>query len=637
MEAKKNVGIWLRVSTEFQVKDESPEHHKKRAQLYAEAKGWQVKEIYQLDAVSGKSVMEQPETKRMLKDLRSGRITGLIFSKLARLARNTKELLEFSEIFRSHDADLISLSEAIDTSSSAGRLFYTMIAALSEWERSEIAERVAASVPIRAKMGKPLGGAAPYGYQWVDKDLVIDESEAPIRKLMYDLFLEHKRKATVADQLNLKGYRTRNGSQFSDTTVGRLLRDPIAKGQRRANYTKSLGENKKWVIKPESEWVVTECPAIVSEEVWNTCNSILDQQEVKRTPRARKSVHLFAGVLTCHCGGKMYVPSRTNKYTCTVCKKTRIDTVDIESIYFEQLKSFLLTKNDLSTFLSRANEAIQSKEEELILLQKDKIRIKDEMGKLIQLHNKNQIPTEGFGEFYNPLDAQLKQIEASIPEVQAQLDYIKIQQLNGDHILHNAENLYDRWPKLQPEAKRQIVEELTEAIVISDQEISIKFCYSPSFSQNPPTSQHNVILALPFWKVRILFKNPFFRKFQSELKTIGDHIRKRRIELGLIQKEVACALKVSEDTVTFWENNRVKPMIHHLPVIIQFLGYNPLLMDKETLGGQIKCYRIMNGLSHKELGKLLQVDASTVGSWEAGQSVPHFKSKKKLLTLLLIH
>ncbi len=496
MDIKKNVGIWVRVSTEFQVKDESPEHHKKRAQLYAEAKGWHVVEVYKLDAVSGKSVMEHPETKRMLKDLRGGRITGLIFSKLARLARNTKELLDFSEIFRSYDADLISLSESIDTSSSAGRLFYTMIAALSEWERSEIAERVAASVPIRAKLGKPLGGQAPYGYKWVGKELVIDEQEAPIRKLMYDLFIEHKRKATVAEALNAKGYRTRNGSPFSDTTIGRLLHDPIAKGQRRANYTKSLGENKKWVIKPESDWVVTACPAIVSDEIWNTCNSILDQQEVKRNPPARKSVHLFAGILTCHCGGKMYIPSRTNKYTCSVCKQTRINADDIESIYYEHLKSFLLTKNDLSTFLIRADAAIQSKQEELILLQKEKERIRLEMDKLIELHTKNQIPTERFGEYYSPIDLQLRQIEETIPEVQGQLDFLKIQQLNGDHILENADNLYDRWPKLPQEAKRQIVEELTDSVVIGDEDISIKFSFTPSLLQNTPTSQHIVMDSL---------------------------------------------------------------------------------------------------------------------------------------------
>ena len=118
----KVVGIWIRVSTEDQARGESPEHHERRARAYAEARGWTVAEVFRLDAVSGKSVMGHPEAQRMLGLVRSGALTGLVFSKLARLARNTRELLDFAEIFRQAGADLISLQEAIDTSSPAGRL-----------------------------------------------------------------------------------------------------------------------------------------------------------------------------------------------------------------------------------------------------------------------------------------------------------------------------------------------------------------------------------------------------------------------------------------------------------------------------------------------------------------------------------
>ncbi len=276
MEHQKTVGIWVRVSTEDQAQGDSPEHHEKRGRMYAEAKGWHIVETYHLEAVSGKSVMGHSEAKRMMKDIKDGKISGLIFSKLARLARNTKELLEFADYFRDHDADLISISEAIDTSTPAGRLFYTMIAAMAQWEREEIASRIAASVPIRAKLGKQLAGEATFGYKWENKVLVIDEKEAPVRKLIYELFLKHRRKKTVAHELNKMGYRTRGGGQFTDTSVKRLLRNSTAKGIHLANYTTMRGG--KWEVKPESEWVFTSCPAIVPAKLWDECNCMSSNQ-----------------------------------------------------------------------------------------------------------------------------------------------------------------------------------------------------------------------------------------------------------------------------------------------------------------------------------------------------------------------
>jgi site-specific DNA recombinase len=491
-EPRKHVGIWIRVSTEEQVRDESPEHHERRARLYAESRGWQVKEVYQLAAVSGKSVMAHPETERMLKDIRTGRVTGLIFSKLARLARNTKELLDFSEIFRSCDADLISLQEAIDTSTPAGRLFYTMIAAMAQWEREEIAERVAASVPIRARLGKPLGGAAPFGYRWEGRELKPDPAEAPIRKRLYELFLDHRRKKTVARLMNEAGYRTRNGSLFTDTTVDRLLRDPTAKGVRRANYTKSTGDKKHWELKPEADWVLTEVEAIVETDVWEQCNAVLDERRATGRRPGKRPVHLFAGLTFCECGEKMYPPSNSPKYICRKCRR-KIPIEDLEGIFQEQLREFFLSPIDLADYLAQADDVVGAKLELLDTLEVERKRLRVEMDKIQRLYVADGVSIEGFRQMYGPLEVRTKQLDDEFPRLQAEVDYLRIQQLSRDEVLSEAKDLYSRWSQLDQSEKRRIVEAVVERITIGKEDVAIELCYVPSFlSEVMVVGQRNV-------------------------------------------------------------------------------------------------------------------------------------------------
>lgn len=620
MEAKP-VGIWIRVSTEDQAKGESPEHHEKRARAYAESKDWEVKEVYHLEAVSGKSVIELPETKRMLHDIRTGYIRALIFSKLARLARNTRELLEFSDIFREHHADLISLQEAIDTSTPAGRLFYTMIAAMAQWEREEIAERVAASVPIRAKLGKPLGGQAPFGYQWKDKKLVPDPQEAPIRKLLHELFLEHQRKKTVARVLNQAGHRTRNGAKFTDTTIGRLLRDSTAKGLHRANYTKSLGDNKKWVLKNQEDWVITPVEPIISEDLWDHCNFILDEQEKKHKKPTRKAVHLFTGVVYCHCNGgdkKMYVPSNSPKYICHKCRN-KIGTSDLEGIFHQQLKDFFFSSEEVGNYLTKADQMIKDKEEVLNTLIEEEKKLRAEMDKIYRLYIDDKVTSEGFGERYKPMEERLKQINDQIPELQGEIDFLKIQYLSSDQILNEARDLYSRWPDLQPTEKRKIIENITDRIVINQDEIDIHLCYLPSPPEFMTTKQRNFIPALPFCHVTLTCRKQSSFQNPEELITLGDHLKKRRFELKLQQKDVANLIRVSKATVYNWEKNRSTPSLYYIPRVIEFLGYDPYDASSKTLGERIVRARRTLGMTQKELARKLGIDPSTLGHWERGK------------------
>ncbi len=477
----KSVGIWIRVSTEDQAKGESPEHHEKRARAYAESKDWRVREVYHLEGVSGKSVREHPEAKRMIEHITSGHITGLVFSKLARLARNTRELLDFADFFRDHGADLISLQEAIDTTSPAGRLFYTMIAAMAQWEREEISERVAASVPIRAMLGKSTGGAPPYGYHWKDRQLVPHPDEAPIRRLAYELFAETSRLKAVARILNERGYRTRRRGNFTDSTVYRIIECPSAKGSRRANYTTAVGPQRGRVFKPKSEWVYSSCEPIVPVELWEQCNAtLLDRRRNGKKP-GKRPVHVFAGFVHCHCGQKMYVYVGSPKYICQGCRnKIAID--DLEAVFHEQLRAFLLSPEDVARHVSQADEAIRAKEERLQSLESERSKVQVEKDKVYRAYISDQLSVEGFGSQYRPLEERLKALGDEVPRLQGEVDFLKIQFLSRDEVLAEARDLHARWPSLTTEEKRQIVETIVERIVVSQDEVAIDLLYIPDSS-----------------------------------------------------------------------------------------------------------------------------------------------------------
>jgi site-specific DNA recombinase len=477
--APKSVGIWIRVSTEDQARGESPEHHERRARYDAESKGWTVKEVYHLEGVSGKLVSQHPETKRMLADIRSGHIQALIFSKLARLARNTKELLEFAEMFRNCAADLVSLQESIDTSTPAGRLFYTMLAAMAQWEREEITERVVASVPIRAKLGKPLGGAAPYGYQWVDRKLVIHPDEAPVRKLMYELLLELRRKKAVANHLTRAGYRTRKGSRFGASTVGRLIQDPTAKGLHRTNYTKRTEDDTAWELKPESEWVYTQVEPLITEEVWNQCNELLNTFSVPHVRPAKRAVHLFAGLVYCECGTKMYVRHNSLKYVCSECRM-KIPTADLEDIFYEQLHGFLVSPDEVNAYLARAKDTVDEKRDLLESRKKEVEKNRQEIERMRQLYVDGHISGEAFGEFFRPLDERQKQLADELPRMQAELDFLTINAFSSNQVAQDANDLQSRWPTLEQDEKRKIIECITNRIVIEKDGVSLDLCYLPS-------------------------------------------------------------------------------------------------------------------------------------------------------------
>lgn len=146
-----------------------------------------------------------------------------------------------------------------------------------------------------------------------------------------------------------------------------------------------------------------------------------------------------------------------------------------------------------------------------------------------------------------------------------------------------------------------------------------------------------LIPALPFSRMEYRVPKPKGDKYPKKLLTIGDHIRKRRMDLGLLQSDVSKIIGTkSIDAVRNWELGKGDPQIHYMPEVIKFLGYIPIRVCVNSLGDMIKTYRTLKGLSQRAMGQLINVNGSTIGCWEQNESLPNKKKLRELNKILEI-
>ncbi len=139
---------------------------------------------------------------------------------------------------------------------------------------------------------------------------------------------------------------------------------------------------------------------------------------------------------------------------------------------------------------------------------------------------------------------------------------------------------------------------------------------------------------MPFCHFTLKGRKPLPEAYPTQLATLGDHLRKRRLDLGLLQKELAQRLAVHENTVNGWETNRTTPPLRFVPRIIAFLGYTPRYTTPRTLEERTVVARRLLGLTQKDLAHRLGINPSTLGRWETGKGRPSRKLLQRLTAFL---
>src|SRR5262249_28614719 len=158
----------------------------------------------------------------------------------------------------------------------------------------------------------------------------------------------------------------------------------------------------------------------IPEELWNLCNQMLEQK-TRKQPLGPKPVHLFAGLLFCGCGQRMYVFSRSPKYICPKCRN-KIPMNDIEEVFREELRAFFITEERIQKHLRSANSHLEEKKSQLSAHTQKLEKVRAEMRKTYQLYLADQITPLGFGKIYKPMEQQEQALASELPKLQGEVD-----------------------------------------------------------------------------------------------------------------------------------------------------------------------------------------------------------------------
>jgi site-specific DNA recombinase len=326
------VAIYVRVSTLHQIDKDSLPMQKQDLLAYAKLMlGTKDCVIFEDAGYSGKNT-DRPKFQEMMSQIRAGGFSHLLVWKIDRISRN---LLDFATMYnelKNLGVIFVSKNEQFDTSTAMGEAMLKIILVFAELERNMTSERVTATMISRANNGLWNGGRIPYGYDY-DYDtheFTPSETEAPVVRLIHDLYEKERSLVRESRILNSKGYRTRTGNEWNPVSLHIILHNIFYCGDYRYNVLKE-GDRQK--VKDESEWITIKehHPPIITREQKERITSILDMRSKQyRSGRRRNSgrhTHIFGGLVICGNCGSFMVNSIGNKkdwsYTRYLCPSKR--------------------------------------------------------------------------------------------------------------------------------------------------------------------------------------------------------------------------------------------------------------------------------------------------------------------------
>ncbi|MCX5711922.1 MAG: recombinase family protein [Candidatus Omnitrophica bacterium] len=511
-------GAYVRVSTTQQIDRDSLRTQEERLRQYCKAQDFELykNKPYKDEGISGKDT-KRPAFEEMMKDIEAGRIGVLIVTRLDRITRSLKDLIELMEFLQRFNVKLVSLTENIDTTGPMGRFIINLLGSIAQLEREIDSERVSADMHHRASSGKWTGGVVPLGYVTKGKlvrenledgmsedealkdankispekgRLYVVKQDADLVSKIYNLYLECRSLRRVTHELNKRSIKTPEGETWAASSIRRILTNPtyvgkIWYGKRKTDIATGKLKNVRqelWkIVKGEHEGIITE-------ETFNRVQELLKQRYMK--PSKAKLTYLLAGLSRCgHCKGGMFGYLYTKKeydkkyfyYRCqnsiqkgrSVCKGMVVPGHILEEQVVKALlelsknEKFLNDKEMMLKAVKHNAKPVKSEFEEekkrLVLDEKKLVEVRTTL--LEKLENKI-IDDAVFMERFDENKKQIDAVRNRMAELVSAGEDINLQDIALQTSFDDLCNLPNIWKNLTDDERREKLRSIINQVVV---------------------------------------------------------------------------------------------------------------------------------------------------------------------------
>ena len=437
------VTFYARVSTDRDEQLNSLENQVMYFENYIRSQdNWSFVYGYVDEGISGTSVNKRDNFLRMINDAKEGKFNLILTKEISRFSRNTVDSIQYTQRLLSYGVGVFFLNDNINTFDTDSELRLTIMSSIAQDEIRKLSERVRFGYKRSIEKGIVPGNDNFYGYKKNKGKLEIVESEAELIRLIFNEYSKEMMGTARFGYYLYNEYNivSKTNKPLSGVVISRIIRNPKYKGYYCAHKETTVDyHSKKRIRFSPDEWIVYKdndtCPPIVSEELWERCNKILDSNSIKHKTYSRTDMrYVLSGKIKCYHDGATFIKgSYKNKKTgienkywgCSNYRKygrKKVNGCNTPIIYyielldiFKRFANYILSnKNDIIDdiyYLINDNESNLDYSRELFELDKRIKEIKDAKLELINMKARKEIDLDEYNLIKDKYSKELVGIE----------------------------------------------------------------------------------------------------------------------------------------------------------------------------------------------------------------------------------